>query len=80
MLVRAHSERKLLSARTFAASTPNTVKEPEKDTQPQDEFERLEKLQKRLNEQQDAWRTLLKNLGKIEPEQTDHTTSEKPNA
>jgi hypothetical protein len=45
---------------------------PEKDNDPKDEFERLEEIQERTKAIQEAWRNLLKNLGRIEPEQTDN--------
>ena len=51
---------------------------PENDPTPPDEFERLEELQRQNKAIQEAWRNLPKNLGKIEPEQTDLTEPEKP--
>jgi len=76
--VRLLSERKGNSAHTFAASIRKAVITPENDPTPPDEFERLEELQRQNKAIQEAWRNLLKSLGKIEPEQTDHTQPEKP--
>jgi hypothetical protein len=52
------------------------MSQPEKDPEPQDEFERLEKLQERNKAIQDAWRNLLKNLGKFDTEGKDPNTPE----
>ncbi len=67
------------SARTFAASTRKAVTTPEKDAAPQDEFDRLEELQKQANAMREAWRNLLANLGKLSTDEPGKPETEKPN-
>ncbi|MBK7384828.1 MAG: hypothetical protein IPI81_16070 [Flavobacteriales bacterium] len=52
---------------------------PEKDAAPQDEFDRLEELQKQANAMREAWRNLLANLGKLSTDEPGKPETEKPN-
>lgn len=43
-----------------------------------DGIDRLEEMQQRMKEQQEAWRKLLESLGGMKKEQNDPPTTDKP--
>jgi len=55
------------------------VTDPEKDPMQQDELERLEQLHQRMKDEQEAWRKLLENMGKLNPEPNTNTEPQKSN-
>ncbi len=77
--VRPAAERNENSDRTFAPSMQTAVTDPEKDPMQQDELERLEQLHQRMKDEQEAWRKLLENMGKLNPEPNTNTEPQKSN-
>lgn len=65
--VRPPADRNENSDRTFAPSMQTAETIPEKDPLPQDELERLEQLHQKMKDEQEAWRKLLENMGKLTP-------------
>ena len=66
--------------RTFAVIMIHTATRPEDDPLPPDEFDRLEEMNQRLKEKQEAWRNLLESLGDLKKKNTDKPDNEKPSA
>ena len=58
----------------------HTATRPEDDPLPPDEFDRLEEMNQRLKEKQEAWRNLLESLGDLKKKNTDKPDNEKPSA
>jgi hypothetical protein len=55
------------------------VTTPDANALPPDELERLERLHQKMKDEQEAWRKLLENLGKLKKKATGPTETKTTN-
>ena len=65
---------------TFAASMPHSTPDPDKSPSGTDEVARLEEMQQRMKDQQEAWRKLLESLAQLKRKTNAEPTTETPNS